>query len=345
MFIKHVKWPALIALAIFLSACYNASSRLVKFDGRTMGTTYHISYLASGTDNGLSSSDHHKNIEQLLITVNDQMSTYQADSELSRFNKSTSTEPFEVSSDTAFVVQEAIRLSYLTDKRLDVTVGPLVNLWGFGPLMRPDKVPTLDVISKVRQRIGIDHLSSDGNTLTKDIAELYVDLSTVAKGFAVDKIANYLEKYDINDYLVEVGGEIRANGKANAQRDWIIAIEKPLSTHRAIQQYISPLDNGLATSGDYRIYYEENGQRFSHIIDPATGRPIAHKLVSVTVIHPSSMVADGLSTAIMVMGAEDGLQFAQDQSLAVFMIVKTDNGFKEVYTDAFKPFMVDRPQH
>ena len=110
-----------------------------------------------------------------------------------------------------------------------------------------------------------------------------------------------------------------------------------------MQQYISPLDNGLATSGDYRIYYEETGRRFSHIIDPRTGQPNNHKLVSVTVIHPSSMTADGLSTAIMVMGSELGLRFAQDQELAVFMVVKTDNGFREVYTDAFKPFLVAAP--
>ncbi|NRA59321.1 MAG: FAD:protein FMN transferase [Psychrobium sp.] len=344
MIIKHVKWLALIALAIFLSACSDfGSSSIIKLEGRTMGTTYHISYLDGSSGDEAVKLAHHKNIDNLLVIINDQMSTYQDDSELSTFNNSSSTAPFEVSPDTAFVVKEAIRLSYLTDKRLDVTVGPLVNLWGFGPQKRPESIPSFEALNQIRKRVGIDHLSTEGNYLSKDISDLYVDLSTVAKGFGVDKIAQYLMQHDINDFLVEVGGEIRAMGKPNSKRDWIIAIEKPVSSHRAVQQYISPLDNGLATSGDYRIYYEENGRRFSHIIDPRTGQPINHKLVSVTVIHPSSMTADGLSTAIMVMGSELGLRFAQDQELAVFMVVKTDNGFREVYTDAFKPFLVAAP--
>lgn len=343
MIIKCVKWLALIALAIFLSACNpldEPDSILVKLQGRTMGTSYHISYVATPKNSERIAKAHQVVIDQLLDKVNEQMSTYRPDSELSRFNKSRSTEPFQVSADTATVVREAIRLSYLTDKLLDVTVGPLVNLWGFGPDMRPDTIPTPELIAKTRRRIGIDHLAVDGFFLSKDIPELYVDLSTIAKGFGVDKIAQYLQSQGLNDYLVEIGGEIRAKGKPNSQRDWIIAIEKPVTEARAIQQLISPLDNGLATSGDYRNYYEENGQRFSHIIDPSTGQPIDHKLVSATVIHPSSMLADGLSTSIMIMGPQDGLSFAKDQNLAVFMIIKTDNGFKEVYTDAFKPFLV-----
>lgn len=346
MLIRQVKWLALGALAIFLSGCEQPAPNdynVVKLQGRTMGTSYHISYVAPAKNSEQIARAHQIVIDRLLETVNNQMSTYQVDSELSRFNRSTSTEPFEVSFDTAKVVSEAIRLSYLTDQLLDVTVGPLVNLWGFGPDMRPDTVPSLDAITKTRQRVGIEHLSVDGLYLTKDIPNLYVDLSTIAKGFGVDKIAEYLESQQLNDYLVEIGGEIRAKGKPNPQRDWIIAIEKPVSEARAIQQLISPRDNGLATSGDYRNYYEENGQRFSHIIDPNTGRPINHKLVSVTVIHPSSMLADGFSTSVMIMGPDAGLTFAKDQKLAVFMIIKTDKGFKEVYTDAFKPFLVSKP--
>lgn len=352
MIIKQAKWLALLALAIFLTGCFQtnlpqstlAESSMVKLQGRTMGTTYHISYLSAVKASEQQAKAHQVNIDQLLELVNDQMSTYRSDSELSRFNSSRSLEPFPVSHDTAIVVQAAIKLSYLTDKKLDVTVGPLVNLWGFGPDMRPETIPSDAVIAQIKQRIGIDHLTSEGDYLQKGISELYVDLSTIAKGFGVDQVAQYLESEDITNYLVEIGGEIRAKGKPTPERDWIIAIEKPVSDERVVQQLISPLDNGLATSGDYRIYYEENGRRFSHIIDPNTGQPINHKLVSVTVIHPSSMMADGLSTSIMIMGPEVGFAFAQDQGLAVFMLIKTDKGFNEVYTDSFKPFLVSAVQ-
>jgi len=313
---------------------------MVKLKGRTMGTTYHISFLTELVTSEQTAVDYQQAIDLLLEQVNDQMSTYRADSELSRFNQSRETTPFTVSPDTALVVAEAIRLSYLTGKLLDVTVGPLVNLWGFGPQMKPESVPSAQLITEIKQGIGIDHLKVEGTTLIKDIAGLYVDLSTIAKGFGVDKIAQFLNAQAVDNYLVEVGGEIRAKGQPTPVRHWVIAIEKPVTEQRAVQQLISPLDNGLATSGDYRNYYEENGRRFSHIIDPNTGQPINHKLVSVTVIHPSSMLADGLSTSIMVMGPEAGLRFAKDQNLAVFMIIKTDNGFKEVYTEAFKPFLV-----
>ena len=344
MFIKQVKWLALIALAIFLSGCFSQDNKQiqVKLQGRTMGVAYHITYIDVAKNSEKVAKARKADIDQLLKLVNDQMSTYQADSELSRFNQSRLLTPFAVSPDTALVVKESIRLAQLTEGKLDVTIGPLVNLWGFGPQMRPERLPTPEQLAQAKAKVGIEHLAVIDNTLVKALPELYVDLSTTAKGFGVDKVSQYLEGEGVYNYLVEIGGEVRSNGKPNPMRDWVIAIEKPVSEHRTIQQVISPKDNGLATSGDYRQYFEENGRRFSHIIDPDSATPINHKLVSVTVIHPSCMTADGLSTSIMLMGPEDGLKFAQAQKLAAFMIIKTDNGFREVYTDAFKPFLVEK---
>jgi len=345
MFIKTLKWLALLALAIFLSGCFDQDKKQiqVKLQGRTMGVAYHITYIDSAKNSEKVARARKKQIDALLEAVNDQMSTYRVDSQLSRFNQSSSVTPFEVSADTALVVKEAIRLAALSDGKLDVTVGPLVNLWGFGPQMKPDRLPSPQALATAKAMVGIEHLAVVDNTLIKSNPKLYIDLSTIAKGFGVDKIARYLEGEGVNNYLVEIGGEVRSNGKPNPVRDWVIAIEKPISEHRAIQQAISPKDNGLATSGDYRQYFEENGRRFSHIIDPDTAMPIDHKLVSVTVIHPSSMTADGLSTAIMLMGPDDGLEFAQAQTLAAFLIIKTDKGFEAVYTDAFKPYLVVTP--
>jgi len=344
MLIKCCKWLALIALAIFLSGCFDQDSKQiqVKLQGRTMGVAYHITYVDRAINSEQTATAHKTQIDALLVVVNDQMSTYQVNSELSRFNLSRELTPFEVSPDTATVVRESIRLAHLTEGKLDITIGPLVNLWGFGPQMKPERLPSADQLVAAKAKVGIHNLAVIDNHLVKNIPDLYVDLSTTAKGFGVDKIAGYLESEGIVNYLVEIGGEVRAHGKPNPVRDWVIAIEKPVSEHRAIQQIISPKDNGLATSGDYRQYFEEDGRRFSHIIDPDTAMPINHKLVSVTVIHPSCMTADGLSTAIMLMGPEDGLAFARAQELPAFMIIKTDNGFNEVYTDAFKPFLVDK---
>jgi len=345
MFIKTLKWLALVALAIFLSGCFDQDKQQiqVKLQGRTMGVAYHITYIDSAKNSEKVARARKKQIDVLLEIVNDQMSTYRANSELSRFNQSSAITPFEVAEDTALVVKEAIRLAELSDGKLDVTVGPLVNLWGFGPQMKPERLPSPQALATAKAMVGIEHLAVVDNTLIKSKPELYVDLSTIAKGFGVDKISRYLEAEGVSNYLVEIGGEVRSNGKPNPLRDWIIAIEKPVSEHRAIQQAISPKNNGLATSGDYRQYFEENGQRFSHIIDPDTAMPIDHKLVSVTVIHPSSMTADGLSTAIMLMGPDDGLEFARAQTLAAFLIIKTDKGFEEVYTNAFKPYLVATP--
>jgi thiamine biosynthesis lipoprotein len=267
------------------------------------------------------------------------MSTYIADSELSKFNRSTSLEPVKVSTGLARVVKEAMRLGELSNGALDVTVGPLVNLWGFGPEYRPETVPSDELLSTTKASIGLDKLTFENGLLAKKIPGLYVDLSTIAKGYGVDLIAEFIETHGINNYLVEIGGEMRLKGFKHTGELWHVAIEKPLSTERAVHQIIVPKDNAVATSGDYRIYFEADGQRFSHIIDPKTGKPINHKLVSVTVIHPSSMTAEGLSTAMMVMGEEKALAFAEKNDLAVYIIVKTEHGFVEQSTVKFMQYL------
>jgi len=302
-----------------------------------MGTTYNIKVIVSADSQDLDKLQ--AGIDDLLKELNQQMSTYIADSELSRFNQSQSLAPIDISPGLARVIGEAIRLGKLSNGKLDVTVGPLVNLWGFGPEQRPEKEPTALELTETRTRIGLEHLSLSNNLLSKKIPELYVDLSTIAKGYGVDIVAEYVEQQGINNYLVEIGGEMRLKGFKHTGELWVVAIEKPISTERAIQQYLVPKDNAVATSGDYRNYFEADGRRFSHIIDPATGKPINHKLVSVTVIHPSSMTADGLSTAMMVMGEEQALVFAEKNNLAAYIISKTDNGFVEQSTVKFMQYL------
>ncbi len=333
-----IKTLLLIASLLVLSGCFPSNDLGRKeylLQGNTMGTTYSIKVVGENIDK----AKLQQGIDAELMQLNQEMSTYIADSELSKFNQSTSLEPVNVSMGLARVIKEAIRLGQLSNGALDVTVGPLVNLWGFGPEYRPETVPSTELLNTTKARIGLDKLVFENNTLAKKIPDLYVDLSTIAKGYGVDLVAEYIEANGINNYLVEIGGEMRLKGFKHTGELWHVAIEKPLSTERAVHQIIIPKDNAVATSGDYRIYFEADGQRFSHIIDPNTGKPINHKLVSVTVIHPSSMTADGLSTALMVMGEEKALAFANEHDLAVYIIAKTDHGFVEQSTVKFMQYL------
>lgn len=330
------KWLVALASLLVLAGCEKPVEQ-VHLTGPTMGTSYNVKYIT--TESVASPEALQKEIDRLLEQVNDQMSTYRKDSELSRFNQLKSSEPFAVSPQTALVVKEAIRLNGLTLGALDVTVGPLVNLWGFGPEARPEVVPSDEELAERKANIGIEHLSVEGNTLQKDLVNLYVDLSTIAKGWGVDVVADYIQSQGIENYMVEVGGEIRLKGTNREGVKWRIAIEKPTVDERAIQDIIEPGDMAVATSGDYRNYFERDGVRYSHIINPETGKPISHKVVSVTVLDKSSMTADGLATGLMVLGEEQGMKVAEEHNIPVFMIVKTEDGFNEMASSAYKPFL------
>ncbi|EGA69993.1 hypothetical protein VISI1226_07887 [Vibrio sinaloensis DSM 21326] len=330
------KWLVAFASLLVLAGCEKPAEQ-VHLSGPTMGTTYNIKYIST---EGIAAPEAlQKEVDRLLEEVNDQMSTYRKDSELSRFNQSQSADAFEVSPQTATVVKEAIRLNGLTQGALDVTVGPLVNLWGFGPEARPEVVPTDEELAARKAMTGIEHLAVEGSTLSKDIPNLYVDLSTIAKGWGVDVVADYIQSQGIDNFMVEVGGEMRLKGVNREGVKWRIAIEKPSVEERSIQEIIEPGDMAVATSGDYRNYFERDGIRYSHIINPETGKPINHKVVSVTVLDKSSMTADGLATGLMVLGAEQGMKVAEENNIAVFMIVKTEDGFQELASSAYKPYM------
>jgi thiamine biosynthesis lipoprotein len=295
-----------------------------------MGTTYNVKFLAV---EGLDIQKLKRQIDQSLFDINQLMSTYIKDSELSRFNQWDSVEPFPMSAQTIEVLNEAKRLGVMSNGLLDVTVGPLVNLWGFGPQSRPEKIPTKQMIKNTQQHIGLDKLTVGPSWASKAQPTLYVDLSTIAKGYAVDQLTAILQANRITNFLVEIGGEMRLAGIKASGKPWKIAIEKPENTQRSVQKIISIGDNAVATSGDYRIYYEQDGVRYSHLINPNTGYPIKHNLVSVTVIHASSMTADGLATALNVMGKHQALDLATQYDLAVLLITKEKDGFTE-YTSA-----------
>lgn len=332
----------LVVLSAILLACTPAKEQEIHLSGPTMGTSYNVKYVHV---EGIDKQQLQQQIDQELVEINQLMSTYIADSELSRFNQWQSVEPFPMSAQTLEVLNEAKRLGEMSDGILDVTVGPLVNLWGFGPQSRPEKIPTDEVITTTRSQIGLDKLVVGDNWARKTQPNLYVDLSPIAKGYAVDKLAEILLSHKIINFLVEIGGEMRLAGKKASGIDWVVAIEKPETMQRAVQKLISVGDNAMATSGDYRNYYQEDGVRYSHLIDPSTGYPIKHNLVSVTVIHPSSMTADGLATALSVMGKNKALALAEKYNIAVLLITKESEGFTEYTSDQFEQLVtVHKPQ-
>ena len=302
-----------------------------------MGTTFTVKVVG-----GTLSEDRQARVQALieeeLDEVEAKMSHYLEDSELSRFNRSRETRPFTVSEDTLEVFRHAQELARLTDGAFDITVGPLVNAWGFGPEGRELEPPPDEVIAQLVTQLGYTKLELhlEESTVRKTESSLTCDLSAIAKGYAVDQVAEALESDGFAHHMVEVGGEIRAAGLNEAGQSWRIAIEQP-GSGASVPQRIVPLSNlAMATSGDYRNYYEVDGMRISHTIDPRTGYPVTHRLASVTVIDELGVRADGLATALAVLGPEAGYDLAIDQGLAALFVVRDgEGGFREQATPAF----------
>ena len=269
------------------------------------------------------------------------MSTYLPDSELSRINATDSAERIPVSASLALVLQAAQEVSRATRGAFDVTVGPLVNLWGFGP-EQDFTVPAEEQVNRSLRLVGYEKLRLDpaASTLKKAHNGVSIDLSSIAKGYGVDRIADYLDSLQLDNYLVEIGGEIRARGVNGEQLPWQIGIEQPVAGQRGVQRIIKLDNTAMATSGDYRNYFEQDGIRYSHTIDPRNGRPVSHGLASVTVLHPSAMLADAWATGLLVLGPEAGYELAVKNGIAAHFVVRSDGGFKDQSTPWFEPYFV-----
>ncbi|MEN6494876.1 MAG: FAD:protein FMN transferase [Thermoguttaceae bacterium] len=332
---------AVAALAMAYSLGPAAGQRQSQlFTGRTMGTYYRLTIV--GQNDLTDAEAFHGELQAAAERVEALMSTYRPESELSRFNASRQTDWVPVARETAAVVHEAIDVGRKSGGGYDVTVGPLVNLWTFGPdHHRPIRCPSEAEIAKAKARVGLDRLEVrlDPPSLRKQRPDVYVDLSSIAKGYAVDQVAETLDRRGLADYCVDIGGEVRAKGLNARGFPWQIGIERPLPNEQSIEQVV-PLSNlAMATSGDYRNYFEEDGVRYCHEIDPRTGRPICHTLASVTVIDPSCAQADAWATALLVAGPYAGYELAVKNRLAAFFIVKTPSGLVEKWTPEFAPLL------
>lgn len=337
--LARVLAPSLLLVA---GACRSPDeiSRLT-FSGRVMGTTYSVKVvtevpLAVGDQEAMA-----EEIQTMLDLVDGAMSTYRDDSELSRLNQAPAGQPFALVRGTFDVLAQAMEIGRRSRGGFDVTVGPLVNLWGFGPngeVLEPDPATLAAALASTgAHQLLLDPAAAQ---VTKNTEAVYVDLSGIAKGHGVDQVAARLSDRGLDRFLVEVGGEMRARGANAAGAPWQIGIERP-DAERGITEHVVPLrDLALATSGDYRNYREVDGRRVSHLIDPRTGVPIDHRLASVTVMAPTCAEADAWATALSILGPEEGRAVADLEQIAALMLVRRDDGaFETVTTPAYDRYL------
>jgi thiamine biosynthesis lipoprotein len=310
-----------------------ASGESIVLRGAAQGTTYHIKIVQPAT--AVDAKKVHVDIEKMLGEIDRQMSSYQDDSEISRFNRRAAAGWFTVSPAVSELVMAAHAISEKTDGAMDITVGPLVRLWHFGPRI-PDgeraklnfQPPSDEQLSAARERIGYKRLEvrDQPPALRKRTETLEVDLSSIASGWTVDRLSVLLVDRGILNYMVELGGEVRAGGQREDGTPWRVAIERPSVGNREMKAAVPLVDAALATAGGTQKFFEYGGKRYSHIIDPATGRPVEHTLASVTVAASTCLQADGWDTPLLVLGPDRGVTVADANGIAAMFIVRPEAG-------------------
>lgn len=333
-------WLGCLALALMpaLGGCARAPQELA-ISGPTMGTTYSIK-VASAPDN-VDAHALRTAADQVLERIDRSMSGYRDDSEISRFNAAASTEWFEVSSDLAIVVDYALQVSRESGGTFDITVGPLVAAWGFGARGEPIDLPDDAKLAELQARVGYQKLTARLNppALRKSDPTVQVDLNGIAPGYAVDLMAERFIEMQLGHFMIDLGGEVRAQGRNARGKLWRIAVERPIDTEPEPYAIVE-LDNAaVTTSGEYRHYYYRDGRRYSHTIDPRTGRPVEHSLASVVVMGPTSMYTDAWTKVMNVLGTEAGHALALKLAMPVMFIEAQGTELRSVTTPQFDAYL------
>jgi thiamine biosynthesis lipoprotein len=334
----------LLLLFCFFSCVPSSEVPEYTWQGQTMGTSYMVKITHTRLD-AQELNEIKSKVEEALIEVNRQMSPYDLQSEISRFNNSKDTTNFKVSPQFVDVVQTALEVYRASDEAFDITVAPLVNLWGFGTKGITGEIPSETEIDSILRNVGSNNLQVINHThIKKKIPDLHLDLSAIAKGYGVDVVANILNASGLANYMVEIGGEVVARGLNAKKEAWQIGIDKPkfnLFPGQELQGILALKDAAVATSGDYRNFYEIAGKQYSHTIDPKTGRPVTHNLASTTIITKRCMHADALATAVMVMGKEKGLKWIENMPdvEAMLIIRHDDDRFETFSTSGFAKYL------
>lgn len=326
-------------LFVLLTACGRADPELV-FSGESLGTSYSVK--VARHDGGTPTESFPERVAEVLDDLDHKLSTYKPDSELNRLGRQPLGEAFVASNDLYQVLEVSRRIYRLSNGAFDPTVRPLVDLWGFGPVPTRDRVPTEHEITALRDRIGFDKIELQPPNRVIRRGDVTLDLSAVAKGFIVDRVAAELVAMGATDFMVEIGGEVWVNGRRADGAPWRIAVEVPRA-EGGVERVLEVADIGLATSGDYRNYFERDGVRYSHTIDPRTGKPVVHRLASVTVLATTTAEADAIATALMVMGPDEGARWSAANELAVLLLVRAEKGFTEVPSERMVRYLDQSP--
>ena len=337
----------IIFLAILLAASFpftDDEGDIEQFSGLTMGTSYQFQLVGIPVE--LSLKLIAEEIKVLLMDLDSGIfSTYAPDSELSQLNRHVVSLPFEASPELMEVLLLAQEISVLTNGAFDITVGPLVNLWGFGPNpeISRNNLPTGAAIEDALRHVGYNYLSIDVvHSQLKKNSDILIDLSGIAKGYAVDRMGKYFDSIGIENYFLEIGGELKMKGFKPGNENWIPAIETPQDTVPEIYEVMNSRGKtiAIAGSGDYRNYFKQNGERFSHEIDPRNGRPVANDLAAAYVVDSSAARADALATAYMVLGLEDASALAEYTGQAAYFIYREESGdFADQQSKAFNDYL------
>jgi thiamine biosynthesis lipoprotein len=334
---RRATFGLLCCFCLLLLAGCERSRDAIHFSGSAQGTTYNITVVpGEGTVDAQALQGL---VEARLAQIDQALSNYRDDSEIAGLNRRPAGEWVEIGTDLYEVLMLSMQMSWLSNGAFDVTIGSLVELWGFGGAEARSDVPGDGEIAAARAQAGFQHLELDlGEQRVRKQRPVRIDLSGVAQGYSVDVLADLLRAEGFTDFLVEVGGELVLSGDSPRGTPWRIAIERP-SAAGEVELAVELSGMAVSTSGDYRDYFEKDGVRYSHTIDPTSGRPVAHQLASVTVIADSCGQADALSTAIMVLGPDRGLQMAEQHGLAAYLIVRGDKGFETRHSKAFEPYL------
>lgn len=330
--------PAVIAFLLLIN-CKHEANKTIKIAGNAQGTTYQITWLSENK------SDYKEAVDSILKKIDSSLSTYLPVSIISKINKN----------DTAVIVDDyftdvfnkAIEISEKTNGLFDVTVAPVINAWGFGFTKKAMVDSTM--IDSLLDFIGYKMVRLEEKRLVKEKPQVMLDFNAIAQGYTVDVLASYLESKSIVNYLVELGGEVKAKGKNNNDKYWAIGIDQPnevMTDDRPLKAIIKLKDRALATSGNYRKFYIEDGKKYAHIIDPYTGYPAKHNLLSATVLADDCMTADAYATAFMVMGAEKSKQFLSEHKelqLDVFFIYDEKGVWKTYTSETLKEWTEEIP--
>lgn len=332
-----MRWPVFVTaltLAVLCSGCAREPRELV-LSGPTQGTTYNVK--VAGTPQEVDADAVRRAIEDVLAEIDSEMSTYRADSAISRFNAAQSTEWIDVPVGLARVVDAALKVSERSGGAFDITVAPLITAWGFGASGEPEKLPGNADIAALRERIGYRHLEVrfEPAALRKLISTLTIDVNGIAPGYSVDALAERFMALGLRNFMIDIGGEVLARGRNAAGTPWRIAVERPEDTTPEPFAIIELADRSVTTSGEYRHYFERDGQRYSHTIDPRTGHPIVAR-GSVAVVGRTSTEIDAWATALNVLGPEEGLRLANADGLAAMYIVVDGGKLTARKSDAFE---------